>query len=75
LGEVGSDLTERVAAIARHNGNGALLASKAAAMAALAEGLCQRAEPMGEMATSAGPVEVYALLCSGTTATEPSGSG
>lgn len=75
LGDVGSDLTERAVAIARHNSNGALLASKAAAMAALAEGLCQRAEPMGEMATSAGPVEVYALLCSRAAATEPSGSG
>ena len=68
-------LFERATALARNSSAGVILASRPGALAALAEGLCSRSEPMGEMSTAAGPVEVYALFCPDSDTTEPSGSG
>ncbi|MBK8374102.1 TRAFs-binding domain-containing protein [Sphingorhabdus sp.] len=68
-------LVERVTALVRNSSENVVLASKEATMATLAEGLCCRCEPMGEMATADGAVEVYALICPEVAKTQSSGSG
>jgi hypothetical protein len=51
-------------ALALHKGatSGTILASRNVALAALAAGSCERAEPLGEMAMPMGSVPVYALV-------------
>lgn len=54
-----------VAALLQNTPTGSIFASGDAAMALLTEGRCHRVEPMGEMETAKGPVEVFAVWPSG----------
>jgi hypothetical protein len=56
---------DTVAALLRNTPTGSIFASGNAAMALLTEGRCSRVEPMGEMETAEGPVEVFAIWPSG----------
>jgi hypothetical protein len=56
---------DTVAALLRNTPTGSIFASGNAAMALLTEGRCRRVEPMGEMETAEGPVEVFAIWPSG----------
>ena len=56
---------DAVAALLRNTPTGGIFASGNAAMALLTEGRCRRVEPMGEMETAEGPVDVYAVWPSG----------
>lgn len=56
---------DTVAALLHNTPAGSIFASGNAAMALLVEGRCNRVEPMGEMDTAEGPVEVFAIWPSG----------
>ena len=56
---------ETVAALFQNTPADSIFASSSAAMALLTEGRCGRIEPMGEMETGNGPVDVYAVWPSG----------
>ena len=56
---------DTVAALLRNTPTGSIFASGNAAMALLTEGRCYRVEPMGEMETAGGAVEVFAIWPSG----------
>ena len=55
---------DTAAALLRSTHKDSIFASKDAAMALLAAGRCSRAEPMGEMESAAGPIDVYAIWLS-----------
>ena len=52
---------DTAAALLRNTPVGSVFASNDAAMALLVEGRCSRIEPMGEMETADGPIEVFAI--------------
>lgn len=52
-------------ALLRNTPKGSLYASKAAAYALLAEGRCSRIEPMGEMESADGPIDIFAIWRTG----------
>ena len=56
---------DTVRALLQNTPTGSVFASGNAALALLAEGRCGRIEPMGEMETTEGAVEVYAIWPSG----------
>ncbi len=56
---------ETVAALLQNTPTGSIFASRSAAMAMLTEGRCRRIEPMGEMETTKGAVDVFAVWPSG----------
>ncbi len=56
---------DTVAALLRNTPVGSVFATSSAAMAMLTEGRCSRIEPMGEMETADGPVDVFAVWPSG----------
>jgi hypothetical protein len=60
----GEEYNGEAEALALHKGAspGTILASRNVALAALAAGSCERAEPLGEMAMPMGSVPVYALV-------------
>jgi tetratricopeptide (TPR) repeat protein len=65
----GEEYNGEAEALALHKGAapGTILSSRNVALAALAAGSCQRAEPLGEMAMPMGSVPVYALVGVGLT--------
>ena len=56
---------DTVAALLQNTPVGSIFASSNAAMALLAEGRCRRIEPMGEMETTKGSIDVFAVWLSG----------
>ena len=61
IGQVAETDAIRMAAILRNAAPGTILASQNAAMAALAQNLVKRVEPMGEMAYPEGALPLYAI--------------
>ena len=56
---------DTAAALLRNTPDGSIFVSRNAAMALLTEGRCGRIEPMGEMETVDGPIEVFAVWLTG----------
>lgn len=56
---------DTAAALLRNTPKGSLYASKTAAYALLAEGRCSRIEPMGEMESADGPIDIFAIWRTG----------